>query len=273
MSYKIVCSDLDGTLLNNDSQVSRENLQAIETLIQKGVLFVPASGRSFLQIPEEIRNNPAIRYIICSNGGVFYDRHSNQRQVMGMSSQVLKDIFEIFKEYEALVTIDYNGYTYADMAYNNESSLEYYHIVKEQRMIFRTLIVWKEDFFNFCSQIEEGEMFSVFFHDYDAAMECKSKLERLGGLRVTGTAERNLEIINEKVGKGNALRGIAESNSIAKEDIISIGDSWNDISSLEAAGLGLAVSNACDSLKEVADEIICSNEEHIVPYILSHYFE
>ena len=103
-------------------------------------------------------------------------------------------------------------------------------------------------------------------------MACKEKIEQLGGLRITGVSEYNLEIMNQDAGKGNALRWLAKANDIAQADTISVGDSDNDVSIIEAAGLGLAVSNACDSLKEVADNIICSNEEHIVPYILSHYF-
>ena len=68
------------------------------------------------------------------------------------------------------------------------------------------------------------------------------------------------------------VQHLADLLGIDYSDTISAGDSNNDLTITQAAGLGLAVSNACDSLKEVADEIICSNDEHIVSYILNHYF-
>ena len=68
------------------------------------------------------------------------------------------------------------------------------------------------------------------------------------------------------------MHSLADMLGVAHGDTISIGDSDNDASIVEAAGLGLAVSNACDSLKAVADEEICSNEEHAIAYVLTHYF-
>ena len=83
--------------------------------------------------------------------------------------------------------------------------------------------------------------------------------------------EYNLEIMSTKAGKGNALSALADMLKIQRSKTISIGDSGNDITSIESAGLGLAVSNATDSLKAVADDIICSNEEHIVAYVLENF--
>ena len=68
MSYKILCSDLDGTLLNSDSEISAENLAAIQAVAEKGVFFVPSTGRTFAELPQQLREHPSIRYIIYSNG-------------------------------------------------------------------------------------------------------------------------------------------------------------------------------------------------------------
>lgn len=76
--YKIVCSDLDGTLLNNNSEISKENLKAIDELVEHGVYFVPSTGRAYGEIPEELRDNSAIRFMICSNGAVLLDRQEKK---------------------------------------------------------------------------------------------------------------------------------------------------------------------------------------------------
>ena len=85
-------------------------------------------------------------------------------------------------------------------------------------------------------------------------------------------SEYNLEIMNIDAGKGNALYALCDLVGVAYEDTISIGDSDNDSSVTKAAGLGLAMENACDALKAIADEIICTNEEHAAVYVLNHYF-
>ena len=85
-------------------------------------------------------------------------------------------------------------------------------------------------------------------------------------------SEYNIEIMNIEAGKGNALYALCDLLGVDYEDTISMGDSDNDSSVTKAAGLGLAMANAVDSLKAIADEIICSNEEHGVEYVLNHYF-
>jgi hydroxymethylpyrimidine pyrophosphatase-like HAD family hydrolase len=115
------------------------------------------------------------------------------------------------------------------------------------------------------------EVLSAFFHSYEEKLACKNELEKNGKLRAVESDEFNLEIMSIDAGKGNALFALADMLKVDIGDTVSIGDSDNDSSITMAAGLGLAVSNASDSLKAVADEIICSNEEHVVPYVLSHY--
>ena len=68
MKYKLIASDIDGTLLNSKLQVSPENIIAIKTMIEKGIFFVPSSGRTYREMPDVIKEIAEIRYFICSNG-------------------------------------------------------------------------------------------------------------------------------------------------------------------------------------------------------------
>ena len=73
MKYKLIACDLDGTLLNSDVDLSYENKAAITELVKKGIIFVPATGRSFYEAPASVREHPDIRYFISSNGSVIQD--------------------------------------------------------------------------------------------------------------------------------------------------------------------------------------------------------
>lgn len=273
MKYQILASDLDGTLLNNQAQVSKENLDAICELRQKGAWLVPCSGRTFSELPAAVREHPDVRYLIYSNGAVVLDRETGKRLVRGIPNQVGRRILELLFSYETHLTMRYQGECYVDADCQKPSDWEYYHLCEAHRSVLRDYAVRRQDLYGFAREADHVEVFSAFFHDYEEMLACKKRLEELDCLRVAEASEYNLEIFHKDAGKGNALYDLADMLGIDRAATIGVGDSDNDNSMLRAAGLGLAVSNACDSLKAIADQIICSNEEHVLPYIVSHYFK
>lgn len=271
MGYKIVCSDLDGTLLNSKSEVSAENLAAIEAVAEMGVHFVPSTGRTFAELPPEIRNHPAIRYVIYSNGAAVLDRQTGECILVCISNAVMAQILNILSRYDVHISIRHNGKLYVDGALDQEAVFDHYNVCEAHRVVVRGFAVLKDNFSEFAQKADNVEVVSVFFRTLEDKAACREALERLGTLRVAEADTFNLEIMNVHAGKGNALHSLADFLGIDRADTISLGDSDNDASITQAAGLGLAVSNACDSLKAVADGVICSNDEHTVVYVLEHY--
>lgn len=271
-NYRIVASDLDGTLLNNRAEVSSENLEAIKKLSEKDIYFVPATGRTFAEIPAELRNNPDIRYYIYSNGAVVYDKQTKNKILNCISNNIRREILDVLYSCDSHITFRHDGQCFVDALSQSEEDFEHYNIIEAHRVVVRDYAVYLDDFKKKSYLLDNVEVFSAFFHNMDEKNACKNYFEKMGNLRVVEAAEYNLEIININAGKGNALHTLADLLDVNYSDTISIGDSDNDSGITISAGLGLAVSNACDSLKKTADEIICSNEEHVVHYILSHYF-
>ena len=72
--YKIIASDLDGTLFLPDMTISEENEAAIKTLTDMGIYFVPSSGRTLEEIPKNVREHPLVRYVIFADGAGVYDK-------------------------------------------------------------------------------------------------------------------------------------------------------------------------------------------------------
>ena len=66
---------------------------------------------------------------------------------------------------------------------------------------------------------------------------------------------------------------LADMLGVDRKDTIAVGDSTNDSEAIKDAGLGLAMENACDELKQIADEIVCNNKEHVARYILENYIK
>lgn len=273
MNYQLVASDLDGTLLNDQSEISQENLEAINQLLKRGVHFVPASGRTYSEIPEVLKKNAAIRYFIHSNGAVILDRQTGRRLVNGIPNSTGREILDVLNSCETHIMVRCNGECVVDAAFQEEQFFEYYNLCEAHRVVVRDFAVHAEDFHTFSYTADDVEVFSAFFHSYEEKMVCKRYFEQTGKLRVVEASEYNLEIFDLNAGKGNALLKLAKLLEIDPAATVSMGDSDNDNSMIRVAGLGLVVSNGCDSLKEIADEIICSNEEHAIAYVLEHYFK
>ena len=270
-NYKLVASDLDGTLFNNQAEVSLENLSAINTLWEKGVHFVPSSGRTLSEMRADIKDNPQVRYIIYSNGAGVYDKETGEQILTCLSNDVVIHILDVLYSMETHITYRYNGKSFVDATCQTDEAYNYYNVCEEHRDAVRGYANHVNNFKELGYLADQVEVISVFFRNNQDQEACKQLFSKWEELRVVEGAPYNLEIVNKDAGKGNALRCLADKLGTDYADTISVGNSDNDESMIQAAGLGLAVSNSCESLKAVADEIVCSNEEHVIDYVLKHY--
>lgn len=270
--YKIIACDLDGTLLDSAGNISRKNLDAIDRLLKSGVHFVPCSGRTFSELPKELKENENIRYIIHSNGAVVFDRKTGKRILNCIPNNLCRKILDILNSFEAHITYRMDGECFVDARFQSIDSWDYYNVCRAHRSVVRDYAIYLDDFGEKSYNANNAEVFAAFFHDKDERLSCIKELKKEPLLRVVELDENNVEIVNSHAGKGNALISLADMLGIDISETMSLGDSGNDIGITQASGLGLAMSNAAESLKSVADDIICSNDEHAIAYVLNHYF-
>lgn len=272
--YKLISSDLDSTLLSSDMTVSEENQKAIHALSEKGIYFVPNSGRTLSEFPTDVRENPDIRYLIYSDGAAIYDRVSDTVSGAYLDEDVYQRLLTLLGEYESYLSVRCNGISYVDAEAFTEECMIYHQVGKYYRDFLFDTNVPKKDFDTFCKKLRNVEMICVFFHDDRELSECTERIHSMGGTMTVSSMEHNIEVLSDRAGKGNALLRLAESLGIPKEETIAIGDSSNDADMLSKAGIGLAVKNAWKELKEVADLVLpCSNDEHIARYLLENYID
>lgn len=273
-NYKIVASDLDGTLFLPDMTISEENEAAIKELSDMGIYFVPSSGRTFTEIPKNVREHPLVRYIIFADGAGVYDK---QQESVVVSKYIPHDslikLLDILSEYQTILTLRTGGRSYVDATRNNDE--EY---AKHRMSVYYRDFVYDtnnpiDNFDVFCRSLESAEMIAPFFADDDEMAECKRRLEAEGDYIVASSERYNLEIFSVNAGKGNTLLALADSLEIPHCETIGVGDTTNDMNLIQSAGLGLAMSNAYQELKDVADAVICSNTEHAIKYILENYIK
>lgn len=270
-NYKLISIDLDGTLLDDNNEISKENLLAITKLKELGVVFAPCTGRSLAEILDTVKNNPDIRYIIYSNGSVVYDKYTNTCIKACLSKQTASELFRVLSQYDVYYTIRANGNCYIEKASATTQNLSFYNIIPSHQDVMVNYSTQVEDFSNWKNDLTDIEVVSIFFHRLEEKEKCRKDLSKIKEIVFVEASEYNFEIISSESGKGAGLASLSNLLGVDKESVIGVGDSGNDIPMMCSAGTKIAVSNATKSLKDICDKIICSNNEHAVDYILKNF--
>lgn len=266
---RYIASDLDGTLISSDNEVSEENLDAIDRMHNAGVRFIVLTGRTLYEVPLELRHNDSIDYIIYSNGVGIWDRKRGLLKNNFIDDEKAKKVFEILSEYETFTEIYSGGRPYVDASKFDSEHFLYYKIDKgfipemnKSRVKIPSLRKIIDD------SNDKVEMFDVFFRYEKERQECLKRLKNdFDDLFVTSSMSNNLEIVRAGNSKGNTLIEFCDKMGIDIKSVTVLGDSRNDISAFETGAKGYAVANACDELKNLADKVICSNDENVMRFM------
>ncbi|MBO5048687.1 MAG: Cof-type HAD-IIB family hydrolase [Clostridia bacterium] len=272
--YKIVASDLDGTLLNTDQKISAENLAAIKEMCRLGVQLVPTTGRALCEMPEALLASDDVRYYITSNGTAVWDK---EQEKMILTHYIPEDtvafITETVKPYTTYWLVHEGGVNHYDRALHTPAYLDKCNVGQAFRNIVETMAKGIDGMDAFLKASKAIEMICIFFEDHRALEACKRTFIESGKLRAVQSDENNIEIFMSSAGKGNALAAFAKMLGVDTSEVIAVGDSDNDKTLLASAGLSLAMENAADDLKAIADKTICNNNEHSAKYILENFLK
>ena len=266
---KAIFCDLDGTLLGSDMRLSEENASAVFELESAGIRFIPTTGRNFFEIPSEIRSHSAIKRYLCSNGSGYYNLKTGDSRHKSIPSDKAIRIIEMISEMSVVPVIhSVDGRGYFDRAKLDYDLMRDYRMSEYYCKYFAENSFTIDDLYKHFTEGIGINSICAFFK-YDEEIErSKAELERLG-VGYTNSTFGELEIFNPRAGKGNALCDFAASHGISLEETMAIGDSMNDKSMLEATPNSVAVSNANEHLLKIARHIGCSNDEHILRYVVN----
>lgn len=269
---KLIASDLDGTLLNADSEVSDENAQAIREAQAAGIEFIVATGRNLPQAKPRLDRHGLKPAYITINGGLVYNEAGQIKVHIPLAPAQLTaalDQIDRFGFYCELVIPDgvvSNSYEHrlADMTramkrlHPEISQAEATRQAADHIKYLFTQYV--TDYRAFIASGREILKIVVFADGGQPALApLKQQLEALGGLAVTSSGENNLEINAEDAQKGPALAAYAALKQISMTEVMAIGDNLNDESMIRMAKYGVAMANAVPQIKALAWEITGTN--------------
>lgn len=255
--YKLIALDLDGTLLDDNKRISKENLNTINQLIDMDYEIVIATGRRYWSARELTREINSHITILANNGCVV--RNSYDDQVLFSKYLNLEDFRKVMKEgkkRDLHPIIHMNGYEDGfDIIIEFDKDYEgYYDYLRKNNRYLRV-----ENY----KEIEDNRILSVVYAGNkdllrSFAEDIEKKYPNIYSAHVMENiqmAEAILEIMNPEGNKWLSLAEYAIIKNIRPEEIIAIGDDSNDIDMIKNAGLGIAMKNSIPDLKSVAKYI------------------
>ncbi|MEF2919668.1 MAG: Cof-type HAD-IIB family hydrolase [Acutalibacteraceae bacterium] len=253
MKYKIIATDLDGTLLNDNREISRENILSINNAIKQGIIVVPCTGRAVQGITkyEELKSlkMPAVAY----NGGMVINLEN-----MDIIYHCPLENFDAKFIIDKGIQLDTNICVWIDNKLYcnkiNKYTLDYSKISGVQPIKFRSY-----------KDIQSKVITKVLWYDTEDKISCYlNEMSKIVSKNVSCCTSKPwfLEFFNSATSKALALEKVAEIYNVSNNEIIAIGDELNDISMIEYAGLGIAMNNARSELKLIADYVTENDNNH-----------
>lgn len=262
---KLIASDMDGTLLDHNHKIPKENVKLINFAKNQGIEFVVATGRAYYEALPALNEENINCDVISFNGGIVYDKNGNIISITPMLPKDLYYTIEILKSFD----ISYQLYTkntiyttsietdinaYIDLIRSNGYEPDVEHLRAEaQQKLEVGYITEVENIELYLNEKENPPIKIIAISNDISKLENAAKLlSENTSISVTSSGANNIEIMHKNATKGTALKEIAKIYGINLENAVAIGDNLNDQAMLDIVGYSVAMKNGNIKLKEQA---------------------
>lgn len=269
MSIKLIASDLDGTIIDSYNKVAIQNTEAIKQIQNKNVGFAISTGKIYSSV-KNICENFNATYGIFGNGIQVIDfKTGKEIYCSSLDKNVVLACIKLAKSYnlhihfytdksivsERLMYMDLRNYILNKESNQNLEVLIvdniYEYTKKSNEKILRFIISGEKDLVNIKNQISKKLNVNI------------TLINKYGKYKDTiiNKEYEYLDITSSNTSKGNALNLLREYLKLSQEEVMAVGDNINDTDMLKNAGIGVAVANASEQLKEIASYVTTSSVE------------
>lgn len=266
MRYKMIALDLDGTLTNSDKVITPATKAALFQFQENGGRIILASGRptcGITPLAEELELENYGGYILSYNGAKVVNCENNQLMYnKTMSLELVEELDALAKKHKV------NIMTYEDRyIYTLDKSEPYVNV--EQQITKMEL----KEVDNLAKAVSAPVNKCLMTGEPEYLMEVEEKIkEEMGGrINVYRSQPFFLELVPKNIDKAESLDSLLEQLELDRQHLIACGDGYNDLSMIRYAGLGVAMSNGEEGVKEEADYIAPSNDEDGIADVLEKF--
>ncbi|MCD7839400.1 MAG: Cof-type HAD-IIB family hydrolase [Erysipelotrichaceae bacterium] len=266
--YKLIACDLDETLLSMDRSISKKNIEAIKKASKIGVKFVPATGRGYNSVGDTLEELGLLdkenEYVISYNGGAITENKGEKLlHFEGISYELACELYKRGLSYNVCIHV----YT-KDMVYA-------YNYVQEEIDYLAGRMEVTEIFDKDLDFLKGQDIVKVLYMntDYSYLNQIEEELKDITqDVDVSYSSNRYIEFNHKGVNKGAGLVSLANLLNIPIAETIAVGDNYNDLSMIKAAGLGIGVANTVEDMKKECDYITSgTNDEDAIAEIIEKF--
>lgn len=243
-AYKLIALDMDGTLLTEDKKVSDENQAALLAARSAGITVMFATGRGIqnvLTYAEEL--NLMDTPLVAVNGSEVYRKPGDLIERHTLDAEQVNSLHQLAVQHDTW----FWAYSVGDI-FNKDRWVQQKELTAKQ---------WLK--------------FGYYTEDPDSLAAIRSEIMSWGTLELSNSHPCNLELNPKGIHKASGIQRVCELLGFEMSQVIAMGDSLNDVTMIREAGLGVAMGNAQEEVKALADVVTLTNEEHGVAHIIHKY--
>ena len=264
---KVIAMDLDGTALNHQKQLTERTRAAIQKAAKSGIQIVVATGRTFSSLAPEVLAMPEITCAITSNGAVVnripdgavllhnYPNPETVSEIAGMIQGEKIDT-EVCTGGQA-----YIGQSYYDRVLEGKTNRDVQYVKTTRHPV--------PDIYQFLLEHRVAiENINLNFKTLEEKQHWQQRFQKLPGVTPTSSFLFNVELGGATTSKAHALQALLDEWKMTSRQVMAFGDSENDLGMIQLAGIGVAMANGMEEVKQAADLLAESNEEDGVAKII-----
>ncbi|WP_296561508.1 Cof-type HAD-IIB family hydrolase [uncultured Acetobacterium sp.] len=257
MDIKLIALDMDGTTLQKDyMSISDRTRNVLAKAIAKGIHVVPSTGRILGQLPESVVSIPGINYAVTSNGAAVTNLKTKEvisSNYLGSGS--VKKIMKTLTRRNIFCEIYYQGQSYGERRYFEMISKRN-ELSKELIAFIRSNATAVDDVLDFTiAHASEIEKINIPLLSEKNHRVLWQKFSQIHGVTLTKAIANNIEVNHRLANKGAGLKQLCRILKLEAGNVMAIGDSDNDLRMLEFAGLSVAMGNASEEIKAIANHV------------------
>ncbi|MGM9986842.1 MAG: Cof-type HAD-IIB family hydrolase [Bacillaceae bacterium] len=275
-NIKVIIMDVDGTLTNNKKVISKKTKDALMKAQQAGAILILASGRptsGLMDLARELKMDEHHGLLVSFNGSRVVNCQTNKvlfNETMDVEQG--QAVLEHMKKFNVKPMIDKGDYLYVNDVFDNQIHYNgtLLNVIEYESRGGKFKLCEKDDLAAFADYplnkiLTAGDPEYLEAHYKEMMEPFKDTLSCMF------TGPFYFEFTAKGIDKAKALDTVLIPMGYKKEEMIAFGDGYNDISMIKYAGIGVAMANAVDDLKSVANEVTLSNEEDGIAYTLNKY--
>ncbi|MCI8326151.1 MAG: HAD family phosphatase [Lachnospiraceae bacterium] len=268
--YKLIAFDMDGTLLNSKKEISRRNLSAIHKAVEKGKVIILSTGRGLTELKEYQGILKEVQYFNCANGALGFDQKN--RQVIhskALDIETVKRLIEISLKEDAMIHLMTKESVFQK---DQVVQMQKYGLGDYQATYTGEAVEWENLAKEYYKNPFPVEKYSVHHTSEESRARTEKRIVEAGlEVELVYADKTSLEVSERGVNKGWGIQRICEYLNIPIEDTIAVGDSDNDYTALEVAGFAVAMGNANEKIKKVADVVVGDNDHDGCAQVIEEY--